>query len=604
MSVGAIVVPGAVASGRGARWRRVVVRAGLACWLVAHAVDAGREASTPPGREASPPPVTSSDEVPRWARATAGDGLRHVAGQVRLYGHGARATVHLRLDVPDARVWAGRTVRTGPDGHFDFGLLPAARYVVVALGPLGSRVIDVDARHDDRARVAVTVRPCVQQRGRVVGATLDERLLPLAGAAIEVAGLRVASTDGRGDYRWCAPPDLETIDVRARGWIPVTEWLFPWWQSYGLPWNGRSSGEVELLPTRARWRRRLVDDTTGEPYAGVALRPRYRISDHGYGLPPTQLVTDEDGGFDADDVLPGAPGWPDELAYHTELSVVDGRHGGRWLWLDPEGAIEVLRRPSPARLRGRVVRAGVPLVDARVRFVRRGEWNGDYPSTRTDLDGRFELEHQAGRLTVELDDGTTAEAVLRPGELGELEVDLARSDAFVVTARPSGHEPYTLVFPGGVYRSSGEDGSLVAPHAGWARLWRDGDRGPIWLSPDAAHLDDDLELDRHNRAATRARPCPSRPLARITGGPSADDLALGFTDDGERGGARVSTVGGAAAAAGLQVGDLITAVDGDVLRDLDREGLRLTETIPPCTDVTFTVVRDGRTRTIRIPGTY
>jgi hypothetical protein len=344
-------------------------RAARGCWatvaLVALAVGfwsfatSGRGWPGPPADpiDAAPAPVEPELDVPAWARSS--DEPRHIAGQVLHAGRGAEATVHLRLDVPDPRVWAGRTVRTRPDGHFDLGVHPAGRYVIVALGPLGSDVVEVDTRHGDRLRVAVTVRACTRRSGRVVD---DHSGRPLSGAAIVVVGVQVAVTDRTGRYAWCAPPALREQTAWAAGHLQDS-WSL---DADGDPSSWQEPGREVRLPSTPRpWRSRLVDEA-GAPVAGVAVRPAVTAmlmaSHSGTLWPPVQAVTDRDGWF--------------ELPTHGGTVCVVG---GRATWKDrgftrcEYGGDCALDPPlTPVRLRGRVRRGGRPAVDVAVAWRRTG----------------------------------------------------------------------------------------------------------------------------------------------------------------------------------------------------------------------------------------
>lgn len=361
------------------------------------------------------PAPPASDEVPAWARAS--DRGRRIAGRVSFDGHGVPARVHLRLDVPDPRVWRGRTVDADADGRFDFGALPAGRYLVVVPGPLTTSPVEVDTSRGDRARVAVVLAPCQPRTGQVSDARAGR---PLANAAVEVAGLPVATTDARGEFALCGLAGAAHTEFRARGYLGarVDDGVLV---SRGDDLTGVEEIDLHLLAGRLR--RQLVDGAD-RPRAGVAVFP-LRESRRPY-LPTlraaVQAITDEHGWIDAPWSIVDDDGEPREPM--LAALIFDERAPSQHTLVDTTRVRAPDPRPAPMRIRGRVTVDGQPVVGEPVDAALDTDAH-QWPSaqTLTDLDGAFELAWQHEGRVLLLTAGRQASVVLHDGQ--EVDLDLA-----------------------------------------------------------------------------------------------------------------------------------------------------------------------------------
>gem|GEM_PF-2964406 len=236
------------------------------------------------------PLATPSAELPAWF------GMSHVPER-RIAGHivdGDRTftgTVHLRIDSPDATVWAGRDVETR-DGTFDFGMLRAGQYTLFATAPgMTSRVLGVDTRISNRGALPLFVFPCTPQWRAV----LTTGGSPIAGARIDVAGTVIAETDANGAFSICANADPLPVVARAAGFAPVMHRVSNTWML-----------EHFVLARSIKLRGRVVGPQ-GQPVSGAAVQPLFVDPVHADLDPyervrvrvpiPVQVITDEDGRF-------------------------------------------------------------------------------------------------------------------------------------------------------------------------------------------------------------------------------------------------------------------------------------------------------------------
>ncbi len=231
------------------------------------------------------PLATPSAELPSWF------GMpdvpeRRIAGYVVDGDRTFTGTVHLRIDSPDATVWAGRDLETS-DGTFDFGVLRAGQYTLFATGPgVTSRILGVDTRISNRGALPLFVFPCTPQWRAV----LTTGGSPIAGARIDVAGTVIAETDANGAFSVCANAERLPLVARAAGFAPVMLRVSNTWMLE----------HFDLAPS-IKLRGRVVGPR-GESLAGVSVQPVYVDqvdADHydPYDPIPVQVVTDDDGRF-------------------------------------------------------------------------------------------------------------------------------------------------------------------------------------------------------------------------------------------------------------------------------------------------------------------
>jgi hypothetical protein len=360
-------------------------------WLAATACgDAGRPA---------PPPAWSHapDAPPRRIAGHLYGGAEPLAGRLSL-----------RLDAPDPSAWPGRDVDAGADGRFDFGLLPAGRYTIVATAPGRiSRVVEVDTRDGAHAGLEIYAYPCAGEPW-----TVQHQGAPVAGAVVEVGGIAVATSDASGRVAVC----------QRHGWRAVVR----------APGHG-----VEALANHAALHERVVELAAaaavtgtavahdGTPVAGAAVRPLVAIQQHHdddqpwFLDPPSLATTDAHGRFTLPALAvtrpdrrnlrmrgePAPPARSLPIAYRFAVSTSTSRwepaHAARpgdpplRLILDSASRIG----PPPdaptvvARIAGQVRLAGAPFVDAEVfqEAARRDRPGPGASTTQTRRDGSFDL---------------------------------------------------------------------------------------------------------------------------------------------------------------------------------------------------------------------
>jgi len=194
-------------------------------------------------------------------------------------------TVHLRIDAPDATVWPGLDLETGPDGWFDFGELRVGRYDLFAVTPgETSRSFLVENRDPSAAAVRVELAACTT----FASAVGDAHGVPVAGAQLDISGVHVATTDAAGRFRVCFLPGSAPPVVRAPGYAAEPLAL----RDGVLVRDVRLADSVTLHGH--------VTGADGRPAAGVSVQPM-NVRDEresGTWIPlPVQATTDAHGDF-------------------------------------------------------------------------------------------------------------------------------------------------------------------------------------------------------------------------------------------------------------------------------------------------------------------
>jgi hypothetical protein len=324
------------------------------------------------GPSAAPPTA----ELPTWFGAV-DQPPRRIAGQLLDGERPITGVVHLRADLPDPTVWAGRDVATGDDGRFDFGELRAGRYHILATAPgRVSRVISVDTRATAASELPVYAYPCTVLAGTVIAQNAG----PIAGAALDVRGVAIGHTGFDGSFQLCTTYAYLPVTVRAAGYTPRSEGLSRQWPR-----------PIELQ--RAIELRARVVDERGKPLARVGVQP---VLQHDREL-DIQATTDADGRV----VIPGVPGIyevlgrpalytvrvidhdrafdAEDAAVGNAAAVIVVRGGGR--------IVEQSTRDVNATIRGRVVHDGKPVPDAAIWQMK----DATNPVVYTRRDGAFDL---------------------------------------------------------------------------------------------------------------------------------------------------------------------------------------------------------------------
>lgn len=220
-------------SSRRQRW--TVVAVGLAIALAVVLLLRCRASSTPAGTAPTARgPVwsqtgdrssTTAETVPRWFLRPWGK-ASEVAGTVfRDAKPASGVAVTLRSSLTLAGIQRERTLRSGADGRFSFGVLPPARYTVTASEPdrIAARVdVDLGRRNADPRpdQLELYLGRC---EGRVHGFVRDASGGVVQGASVgtNVIGLyaaRETQTDEHGEYSLCVTQGINAISVAASGY--------------------------------------------------------------------------------------------------------------------------------------------------------------------------------------------------------------------------------------------------------------------------------------------------------------------------------------------------------------------------------------------------
>jgi hypothetical protein len=487
---------------------------------------------------------------------------RRVAGHLYQGDQPIVGSVALRIDAPDPTAWAGFDVTTGPAGAFDFGALRPGRYTLLAMAPgRMSRVIELDTRGEPADDVELFVHPCHMRTATIrrwYGAA------PIAGARIDIAGVRVATSDADGRFELCDVPGRRHATVRAAGFaaLPIEmDWI--------------AAGGARLMP--AGDLTGLVVDARGAPVAGAAVTLVHidpgRDSHGGGGYPPwpLQATTDAGGRFTLREVhaidhgerftvpsylpfqLPGPPRrgqyffrvWTAERAWVVGDEHTVGRTGAPPVTLRlGDGA--PLPRPGPPPpeatiVEGRVLLAGVPLTDARV-----GDqpisFQGSTPElTHTRRDGTFRLvlgAQSSPARPVGIVDRTGVQTErtveIAPGRRARLDVDIPGMSTLHVFTAPTDASATIAITARGeprpIYRHPGrghhvqvplERGRVydvdlgVAPDVrGYARVDLTGASAAVFLAPAAPPHIAGVVVDARGRPVSGATVAISEPAVR------------------------------------------------------------------------------------------
>jgi len=151
--------------------------------------------------------------VPDWA-TQADAPTRRIAGHVLSDGAPvAGATVRLGLQVTSDLVEPLAELTSTPDGAFDFGPQPAARFTVSAQAEAHSPATFAVANADPRAKadqLVVVLGPC---RWRMHGTVSDASGGGISKAHLSIDGLAGADSDATGQYSLCLSPREGNFDT-------------------------------------------------------------------------------------------------------------------------------------------------------------------------------------------------------------------------------------------------------------------------------------------------------------------------------------------------------------------------------------------------------
>lgn len=318
----------------------------------------------------------TAGRIPSWF-APPGAAQKRIAGRVILDGKpAAGATVALHSVLTRARLVAPVELTTDTKGAFDFGLVVAGSYQVVASSPnTVADIANVDladpARTPPADQLVLELRTCANA---VVGTVFDASGNKLAGIHVRRNGLVGADTDAQGAYRVCAPYDQIEVEYSGDGYGSVT-------LTIGV--RGETRRDVVLVPeavvtvlaVRAEDNRPVAD-------AHVFVFPQSWAPDRpsiGTG------ITGEDGRVKIAGLLPGryrANGFAEGLMFSGTSEVV-AEVG------TPHEA--VVRLTATSRITGWVKRDGKAVGGAVVSAIRKSQV-GRSALAFSAADGSFTLE--------------------------------------------------------------------------------------------------------------------------------------------------------------------------------------------------------------------
>lgn len=225
-------------------------------------------------------------QLPPWF-GEANQPPTRIAGNV--IGAQTDMTVRLTIDVPDPGIWSGREVPVAADGSFDFGPMPAGRYLLLAFGsaPM-SRVVSVDTTHGRGDAAELTVDACHPVHG-AFWKTSDrnsEDAIPAAGVGIELSGWILGTTDATGSYDVCLPELRDDAKLRVAGFADPP-----------AGYRTDLSGHRLLWPEHLRVG--VVVRADGSPAGNVGVQPFWKIGGAADDCAPSSVVltTDAAGQF-------------------------------------------------------------------------------------------------------------------------------------------------------------------------------------------------------------------------------------------------------------------------------------------------------------------
>jgi hypothetical protein len=151
---------------------------------------------------------------------------RKVAGHVVFAGKPvAGAVVRLALDAGFDVLQPVAEVKSGPDGAFDFGPQPAARFNVSAEAPQRTPAQVSIALADPSAKPDQIVLELGACTSRLYGTVLDASGGAIAKAHLRAAGLAGTETDTKGEYSLCVAANNSQVRVEADGYGTIAVFI-------------------------------------------------------------------------------------------------------------------------------------------------------------------------------------------------------------------------------------------------------------------------------------------------------------------------------------------------------------------------------------------
>ncbi|HEY1587649.1 MAG TPA: carboxypeptidase-like regulatory domain-containing protein, partial [Polyangia bacterium] len=325
--------------------------------------------------------------VPPWF-GQRGAPIRRIAGRVTFAGQPvANASVELGSELTDARLIPPAKRKTGPDGRFDFGTQPPAKFSVAATAEgHGPAIVEADTRNPTTATDKLELRlgGC---ESSLFGHVSDSSGGPIASAQVCLAPPRATAcviADGAGAYSICLSHRQDFVSVGAVGYGGIYD---------RVDFIGRRVQRDYSLTPEAVLVGRVVRADNNAPVARASVRVS-AIDDQQRFAAPGATTTDAQGKFTVAGLAPGRQrivAFADGLATSEalEINAEAGRQSGE----------VVLRLKPAARISGVVTDGRDPIVGATVSLG-----NTAMPGpvdAVTQGDGSFVLDPVArGRATI------------------------------------------------------------------------------------------------------------------------------------------------------------------------------------------------------------
>jgi len=223
-------------------------------------------------------------QLPPWFGNPADAPVR-ISGKVN--GSRPGMTVRLGIDVPDPGVWSGREVAVAADGTFDFGSMPAGRYLLLAFGtqPM-SRVTPIDTTREPGEGAELFVDACHPVHGSFWRTSDRDSTdaIPAAGVGVELLGWILGTTDATGAYNVCVPELRDEAKLRVPGFADPPAGYRADLQHRYLLWPERLSVGI-------------VRRADGSPALNVGVQPIWQTGDMDHrGCRPSSVVATTDVG--------------------------------------------------------------------------------------------------------------------------------------------------------------------------------------------------------------------------------------------------------------------------------------------------------------------
>jgi RNA polymerase sigma factor (sigma-70 family) len=344
-------------------------------------------------RSQQPRPVGGRRElgrVPEWA-TQADAPARRIAGHVVSDGAPvAGATVRLGLQISGDLVQPLAELTSTPDGAFDFGLQPAARFTVSAQAEAHSSAAVIVANADPRAKadqLVVVLEDCRARaygRAHMYGTVSDASGGGISKAHLSIDGLAGAYSDATGHYSLCLSP-IDNVDspqaivrIEAEGYGATTQRVVV---------AGELREDFVMVPEAVLVGRVVTADDRPVPGARVLAEPDAIEGPH--HVASNWAESDGDGHFRIAGLAPGK--FQLSATARSAGSAVPLLAIARATTTSKE--LRLVLAPL-ARVTGRVVMGSAPVTGAHVVAARPGAGPDAQrgPSATSQADGTFTLD--------------------------------------------------------------------------------------------------------------------------------------------------------------------------------------------------------------------